>query len=287
MVSLSTFIGQLIADIANARTNADYSAASVSEQYHADPFVKTLPIPHYIIDEAEIEVPVMVVGISKQSEQFVKQKEQLSVVIKERLPILLLRGYKFNYIREREEVQRQEDDKRRSEDAIRAEAGKDAPGRQKKRIDISKYEFSNTLLDEFAESARKITDKMVEHTGQYIEGYNYEILKLLDMAEDFSKQLIREMRTDIRSYAEEMKPYYSEESIKRSADYMGNLMFFEFKKIMKSAAGVNVDIKTVQMNEYATKDCLMHIKLKIKEQDLNLVVEDGGDGKEKRYLSLT
>ena len=48
-----------------------------------------------------------------------------------------------------------------------------------------------------------------------------------------------------------------------------------------------MDINTVKMNEYATQDCLMHIKLKIKEQDLTLQVEEDEKGKEKRYLSLT
>lgn len=64
-------------------------------------------------------------------------------------------------------------------------------------------------------------------------------------------------------------------------------MFFEFKKIMRSSAAVQVDINTVQMNEYATKDCLMHIRLKVKEQDLSLIVEEDEKGRERRYLSLS
>ena len=50
---------------------------------------------------------------------------------------------------------------------------------------------------------------------------------------------------------------------------------------------VQVDIDTVQMNEYATRDCLMHIKLKVKEQDLSLMVEEDAKGKERRFLSLS
>lgn len=47
---------------------------------------------------------------------------------------------------------------------------------------------------------------------------------------------------------------------------------------------VQVDIDTVQMNEYATRDCLMHIKLKVKEQDLSLMVEEDAKGKERRCI---
>lgn len=287
MVSLSKFIGQLISDIANARSFADYSAASVSEQYYADPFVKSLPIPHYIIDEAEIEVPVMVVGIAKQSDEFDKQKSELLSVIGEKLPLMLIRCYKYNFIRERENVQRQEENKNKSEEKIREESNKSDSSRPRKKIDMSKYNFTDAILEEFGESATKITEKVLFGVGQYVDNYNYEILKLLDLSDDFVKQLSREMRQDIATYTDDKRPYFSEESISRSANYMGNLMFFEFKKLMRSDAGVDVDIKTVQMNEYASKDCLMHIKLKVKEQDLNLVVEEGPGGKERRYLSLT
>ncbi len=70
MVELSTFIGQIISDIATARTNADAYAASTSELYHADPFVKNMPMPHYIIETAEVDVPVIVVAINKSSYEF-------------------------------------------------------------------------------------------------------------------------------------------------------------------------------------------------------------------------
>lgn len=50
MIELSAFIGQILSDVAGARTRADSYAASVSELYHADPFVKNLPVPHYIIE---------------------------------------------------------------------------------------------------------------------------------------------------------------------------------------------------------------------------------------------
>lgn len=285
MVELSTFIGQIVADLATARTNADYYAAGISEQYHADPFVKNLPIPHYIIEEAEVEVPVMVVGISKNSEMFENEKAELLEAIKTKFPVLMLRSYKFNYVREREQAREKDNEKKRADDKMRDENNKNDDSKRN-HTDISKFDFSEELLEEFTASVEKLTEKLVSNTTTYMDNYNYEIIKILDMSDDFTNRLKKEIKADMRGYKKDDKPYLTEEAIVRSAKFIGNLMFFEFKKILRSTAAVQVDVNTVQMNEYASRDCLMHIKLKVKEQDLTLMVE-AGENKEKRYLSLT
>lgn len=285
MVELSTFIGQIVSDLASARTNADYYAAGISEQYHADPFVKNLPIPHYMIEEAEIEVPVMVVGISKNSELFENEKAELLEIIKTKLPILLLRSYKFNYVREREQARDKDNEKKKADNKLLAESNKSVDS-NRNRIDVSKFDFSDEVIEEFNASVEKLTARLIENTTSYMDNYNYEIIKILDMSDDFTARLQREIKADMRGYKKENRPYLSEETISRAANYVGNLMFFEFKKILRSTAAVQVDVNTVQMNEYASRDCLMHIKLKLKEQDLTLMVE-AGENKEKRYLSLT
>lgn len=76
--------------------------------------------------------------------------------------------------------------------------------------------------------------------------------------------------------------------MENSIAYVCNIVFFNFMKIMQSDSGVHIDVATTKMNEYRQKDCLMHSKLKVTEQDLNLVVEKVPESdKEKRYLSLT
>lgn len=285
MVELSTFIGQIVSDLASARTNADYYAAGISEQYHADPFVKNLPIPHYMIEEAEIEVPVMVVGISKNSELFENEKTELLEIIKTKLPILLLRSYKFNYVREREQARDKDNEKKKADNKLLAESNKSVDS-NRNRIDVTKFDFSDEVIEEFNASVEKLTGRLIENTTSYMDNYNYEIIKILDMSDDFTARLQREIKADMRGYKKENRPYLSDETISRAANYVGNLMFFEFKKILRSTAAVQVDVNTVQMNEYASRDCLMHIKLKLKEQDLTLMVE-AGENKEKRYLSLT
>jgi len=286
MVELSTFIGQLISDVASARTNADVFAASTSELYHADPFVKNLPIPHYIIESAEIDVPVMVVGITKNSDEFESQKERLFSVINNKLPVLLVRSYKYAYAKKSELENEEEERKYTSKEKLRIEAG---GSEQTKISDFKAYnvEFAEEQLGEYAASSKMVTEKVVEGIKNYLESYTYDLVKILDLSDEFIRILKHAVYADAATYKKEKRPFADKEAVIGLTKYIGNIMFFEFKKIMRSGAAVQVDLNTVQMNEYATKDCLMHIKLKVKEQDLSLMVEESENGHGKRYLSLS
>ncbi len=287
MVELSTFIGQIISDVANARTQADTHVASVSEQYHADPFVKNLPVPHYTIESAEIDVPVMVVGIAKNSDEFAAQRESLFSAIRDKLPVMIMRNYKFSYTQTRETEKQKESEESSSREKLKREATGDGEGKKKNQFAMFNAEFSPELLEEFEASSKAISEKMVSSISSYLDTYNYDIIKILDLSDEFIRVLTREIRRDVSTYKKDACPYADNAAIISAAQYIGNLMFFEFKKIMRSSAAVQVDINTVQMNEYATKDCLMHIRLKVKEQDLSLLVEEDEKGRERRYLSLS
>ena len=97
MITLSSFIGEIIDDVWKARNYVDYSSAVLSEKYFADPFIKGLPIPHYTIDNVEIEVPVMVVGLKTDAEDFEKNKRSIVEITDKRLPSLLFRTLKYNF----------------------------------------------------------------------------------------------------------------------------------------------------------------------------------------------
>lgn len=286
MVELCTFIGQIIADIATARTNADAYAASTSELYHADPFVKNMPVPHYIIESVEVDVPVMVVGITKSSDEFEEQKEELFNVIKTKLPVLLVRNYKYSFLKSSEKEKRKEAEESRSREKMRVETN---AGVKPKSQVAAWYNasFMDGQLEEFAASAERITEKMMVNIKNYLDAYNYNIVKILDLSDEFMRCLEREIKRDVSTFKKEMCPYSDGDAVISAVKYIGNLMFFEFKKIMRSNAAVQVDANTVHMNEYATRDCLMHLKLKVKEQDLSLIVEEGENGREKRYLSMS
>lgn len=288
MVELSTFIGQIIADVANARKQADVYAASVSELYHADPFVKNLPVPHYTIESAEIDVPVMVVGITKSSDEFAEQLEKLFAAMKEKLPVMLMRNYKFSYIKAREAEREKEAEQSSSREKLRRERTGDADsGKRKAGSSEREAQFTPELLEEFESSARTVSARVTEAIASYLDVYNYNLMKILDLTDEFIRCLKRELRKDAGTYEKGNCPYLDDAAIDSAVQYIGNLMFFEFKKIMRSSAAVQIDANTVQMNEYATRDCLMHIRLKVREQDLSLMVEEDEKGRERRFLSLS
>lgn len=287
MVELSAFIGQIIGDLATARTRADTYAAATSELYHADPFVKNLPVPHYIIESAEVDVPVIVVGITKSSDEFAAQKEKLFSVMQEKLPVLLLRNYKYSYAKAREAEREREEEKRSSREKLRSELKGEETAKRQSRAALSDAQFSEEQLEAYETSAKSVTEKLVKAVAGYLDSYNYDLVKVLDLTDEFIRCLKRELRFDAAGYKKEACPFADADAIGSAAQYIGNLMFFEFKKIMRSSAAVQIDVNTVQMNEYATRDCLMHIRLKVKEQDLSLLVEEDGEGREKRYLSLS
>lgn len=289
MVELSSFVGQLLSDLAGARAQADSYAASVSELYHADPFVKNLPVPHYIIESAEIDVPVMVVGITKSSDEFDSQREKLRTAMSEKLPVIIMRNYKYSFVKSHEERKQKEEEKSSSRAKLRKETtgGGEEDAQPVNPFEAFDAQFSEEQLQAFEQSAQTITEKVTKSVIDYVDNYNYDLIKVLDLTDEFIKYLRREIRHDMSNYTSDNRPYANKAAINSAVQFMGNLMFFEFKSIMRSAASVQVDIDTVQMNEYATRDCLMHIKLNVKEQDLSLMVEEDSNGKERRFLSLS
>lgn len=286
MVRLSVFLGQILSDIANARTQTDSYAASTSELYHADPFVKNLPIPHYIIESAELDVPLIVVGIDKSEDEFAGQCAKLYTVINEKLPLILMRNFKYSYARKKESENAENEEKSVSEEKLRLELSKEERKNEKRKTGYD-CEFSDAQLNKYRGSTVHIAEKVVKSLEKYLDAYNYDIVKILDLTDEFISVLEREIKADTATYEKDIFPYADLSAIKSAANYIGNIMFFEFKKIMRSSAAVQVDASTVHMNEYSTKDCLMHIRLKIKEQDLSLLVEEEENGRERRFLSLS
>ena len=63
-------------------------------------------------------------------------------------------------------------------------------------------------------------------------------------------------------------------------------MFFEFKHFSDDDRGIFVEPNTGKMNEYADKNNLVYMTIKVKEQDLDLVVEDTDGSSSQRFLSL-
>lgn len=125
MVKLSEFIGEMVADISDARRIADSNSISLSQSYHADPFLKGMPVPHYTIQEAEIKVPVSVNKVTST----IQDKDLLQPIIlstiKLKLPQLLINKFINFYIKKKEKEQQKEKEKQEMEAAVKESMGLD------------------------------------------------------------------------------------------------------------------------------------------------------------------
>ena len=288
MTMLSEFIGELIGDIGKARSYADHSAAVLAEEYFSDPFIKNLPIPHYTIDEAEIDVPVIVVGLRSDSQNLQACKKNIVDIITEKMPDLLMKSFKWDYRNEKKSRDINEVSSATYE-PLKEDAAK-TTNIDFKMGTIDEMKIPEDVKEQFANAIDFIVIRLAYHIEKYIESYNFHIIKLLDLTDEFANYLsyiIKKVKADDR--LANIPFYVKDIKIDYSVKYMGNIMFFEFKKIIKSDSNVEVDVSTVKMNEYSSKlDCLMHIKLKIREQDFNLLTEEDKSKKKTiRYLTLT
>lgn len=280
MVKLSEFIGEVVSDISDARKIADSNSAALSQLYHADPFLKGMPVPHYTIQEAEIKVPVAVnkAVSNKQNNDFLVTL--IISTIKLKLPQMLTNKLLDCFIRKRE--------KEMYDKALEsaADASTDV------QVDDIKVPFEN--LDEktkndlrllYAGSSNEITNCLAENMRDYLRSANLEIIKLLDIRDKQNDLLTRIISEKLADIPEDKSPVFADDLPSLVAD-IGTEMFFEFTQKADSNKGIFVDPGTGKINEYFAKDNLMFLTLKVKEQDLDVVIEDGGDAGTQRFLSL-
>lgn len=296
MINLSEFVGEIISGLAKARNMSDYRSAEISEQYHADPFIKDLPVPHYTIDEAEIEVPVIVSGLQSNGAFYKKALADMAGVMEEKLPPLIERSYFFH------EKRTQEDktvDRQKSAQNVSSDPSNNV-NRQPRHVSAANsanapnfdgaaskaQERETTLKQKYQISARSITANVCNAFQNYLDAYNYKLVKLLDFTEFFADTLYQEITADQTNYTDNDYPFQKDEDKKSAVSYIGNILFFELESLLVSHDGVQVDVITSNMNEYDDNSCVMRIKLKIREQDLTLQTEERS-GKTRRYLTLT
>lgn len=280
MVRLSDFIGEIVSDISDARKIADYNSSVLGQTYHADPFLKGMPVPHYTIQEAEIKVPVSVNRVisSKQNNDFLVTL--ILSTVKLRLPQLLTNRLLESYVKRREKEQYEKD----LEKAADAETD----------MTFSDVNVAFETLDEstkddlkilYAAKSNEITDRLYSDMKEFLSSANFEIVKLLDIRDKLIDLLARIANDKLADIDEERKPLKDDE-LPELVTRTGTELFLEFMQRSEGNKGVFVEAGTGKINEYSVKDNLMFLNLKIKEQDLDIVIEnDGGDGVQ-RFLSL-
>lgn len=281
MVKLSEFIGELVSGVSDARKVADSNSVALSQSYHADPFLKGMPVPHYTIEEAEIKVPFSVKGMVSNNKEKLLIESLILNTIKLKLPQILNNQIVVFYIDKKKEDKRKEEEKQQAAVTIEnSEAASDTTA-----LEESVVTISEALRKRYAKSSNRIAKSIEEPMNTFLNTANFEIIKLLDIKDKFVELLKNEVRDEFSSYSPDSQPL-TEDRLDEFAQEVGTGMFFEFKHFSEDDKGIFVEPNTGKMNEYADKDNLIYMTIKIKEQDLDLVVEDADGNSTQRFLSL-
>lgn len=282
MNMLSEFIGNLVSDVSDARKIVDSNSAALSQSYHADPFLKGMPVPHYTIEEAEFKFPVSIMGIVSESKNKTLTQALIINAIRLKLPQLLKIRLINSYIEKKKAALRKENEK---EQAAAVTNNMMIHPQTNKPLEDSSIEITDELSQKYADSSNKIAKNVTEPMNAFLNTANFEIIKMLDIKDAFTDILKPAIREEFSSYAPEYQPV-NEDKLDELTAETGTAMFFEFKQLSDNNKGIFIDAQTGKINEYGDKNNLTFITLKIKEQDLDLVVEDtNGDGTQ-RFLSL-
>ena len=283
MVKLSEFIGEMVSDISDARKIADSNSIALSQSYHADPFLKGMPVPHYTIQEAEIKVPVSVNKVTSNLQNNDMMQSIIVSTISLKLPKVLITKFIGYYIKKKEKEQQKEKEKREMQDAVQETMGLDTVDTASKNETVSQ-DITDDLRINYGNASKEITKNITKYMNDYLKAVNFEVIKLLDIKDKFVELLTRFITEEFSQNNRTESPY-SEDDLPALAEETGTEMFFEFKQKSENEKGLFIEPSTGKINEYVQKDNLMFMTIKIKEQDLDIVVENGGDSTQ-RFLSL-
>lgn len=281
MVLLSKFIGELVADISDARKISDANSIALSQSYHADPFLKGMPVPHYTIDEAEISFPLTVLGISSKEEEGELLTAMVLNSIKLKLPQLLMDEFKKSYVESVKEKRRKAEEEKQASSVFKPMKTETAEVLENDSVNITK-----TLTRIYAASAASISQAVHKVMKKYLETANFEMVKLLDIKDEFMTRLRDAVKEEVALMDINRQPITNEAVLDDFVANVGRTMFFEFKQYEDKDNGILIDPGTGKMNEYGNSSNLMNIKIKVKEQDLDIVVAEGDGKNTQRFLSL-
>ncbi len=285
MVKLSEFIGEMVSDISDARRIADSNSIALSQSYHADPFLKGMPVPHYTIQEAEIKVPVSVNKVTSNIQDNELLQPIILSTIKLKLPQLLINKFLNFYIKKKEKEQQKKKEEQEMQEAVNESMGLNTA--EKNRAEKPAVQnISSDLRISYGTASNNITKKLAQYMKEYLNAANFEFIKLLDVKDKIVEMLMYFITDEFSKHnSGYTEAPYNDDDLPVLAEETGREMFFEFKQKSENEKGLFIEPNTGKINEYVQKDNLLFMTIKIKEQDLDMVVENGGDG-EQRFLSL-
>lgn len=291
MVKLSEFIGEMVSDISDARRIADSNSIALSQSYHADPFLKGMPVPHYTIQEAEIKVPVSVNKVTTSSQNKELMQSFIPDTIKLKLPQLLINSFTASYIekKKREKEKEKEEQENNVENMatynnVFSKNLRNMQDGSEQAIQQEAVGIEDDVCIKYNECASKITEKSANFMYVFINTSNSEVLRLLDIKDKFIESLTDFTAEELSKLPPGRQPFAADD-LKGFANEIGTAMFFEFKSFFDEDRGVSIEPNTGKLNEYLKPDNMLFLTVKIKEQDLDIVVENKGNNTD-RFLSL-
>lgn len=279
MVKLSEFVGEVVSELAQARQVADATSVQLSQTYHADSFLKEMPVPHYTIDEAEISFPLSIVSVLRGADDHLENS--ILEAIKLKLPTVLYQAMKQCYLDKKraQAIKKQEEQQAKKNvavDAVEVASVDEVVVRMEKGMEKFYGQISN-----------QISTQIEKRMKDYLFSANMTLVKPLDIKDVFMDFLQKEYIEVFNSQDVTKHPVEDNDALAAMIRSVGTNIFFEFINY-GGETGILVDACTGRLGEYATKDTIMNIKLKVKEQDLDFVVTGDSDtGNTKRFLSLS
>ena len=263
MVKLSDYIGQVLTDIATGREIADRNSAALSERYQADTFMKGMPVPHYTIDQASFELPFMIVGVVSKGRMDEGIVEEIITVTRDKTGALL-----HYFIMEKT--------------------------RQGKKYEAGTGGKAGTQSKKHKDAINGIVDTLIKQVRISIEQEGLKIIKLLDLVdtlcallEEQVEKVFSPKEAEAEDAAAEENPFADPETVRQLGERYRRILFSEYKDVISTTNGVIIDPATGKLNEYAEDSCLTHLKVTLREQDLDFIVElDEKSGKTKHFLAL-
>lgn len=278
MVKLSEFVGEVVSELAQARQTADSASVQLSQIYHADSLLKEMPVPHYTIDEAEISFPLSIVSVLSGADN--NLEKSILNAIKLKLPTVLYQSMKQCYLDKKREKQIKQQEENEARQNTTTDITESTPA------DDVVVEMGKGIEKLYGQIANRISLNIGEKMKEYLSVANMTLIKPLDIKDMFMDYLQKEYVIEFSNQDVEKHPVADNDALARMIRTVGTNIFFEFIDFANEK-GILVDACTGRLCEYNTKDNIMNIKLKVKEQDLDFVVTgEDKNGNAKRFLSL-
>lgn len=278
-MTLGEFTGLLLTDFLEARRQADALAAAMSEDYHIDPLMNGIPVPHYTIEEAEIDVPVQIVGVRRTAPDDMLI-ERLLLTLQQSLPTYLYRSIKNAYYDKQAQLVQQAGGQPDPNTIGKAEAQDGAP----RVVHLSEIPERKAC---YKASTACICTLMDTYMRTYLQENNPDSLQLMDFIDAFQAVLYRVSKEEFGTYSETETPYIDKQALKTQCAWVSRKMLLEFKLLFQQSEGLLIEPQTGKMNNGIHPDYIMRVHLKLREQDLDFIVDhNDATGESRRFLSL-